>query len=70
LPLEAIEIIEALKQYFGITHDGELVVRGIEARRHGTLNFIKKLQTELLYPLFDCNNTEEVIPKDMIMVFS
>jgi DNA polymerase elongation subunit (family B) len=63
LPLEAIEIIEALKQYFGITHAGELVVRGIEARRHDTPNFIKKFQTELLYTLFDCNNVDEVMTK-------
>jgi DNA polymerase elongation subunit (family B) len=63
LPLEAIERIEALKQYYGITHDGELVVRGIEARRHDTPNFIKKLQTELLYTLFDCNNIDEVVTK-------
>jgi DNA polymerase elongation subunit (family B) len=47
VPLEAIERIEALKQYYGITQDGELVVRGIEARRHDTSNFIKKFQTEL-----------------------
>jgi DNA polymerase elongation subunit (family B) len=63
LPLEAIEMIEALKQYYGITHDGELVIRGIEARRHDTPNFIKKLQTELLYTLFDCNNLDEVVTK-------
>jgi DNA polymerase elongation subunit (family B) len=63
LPLEAIERIEALKQYYGITHDGELVVRGIEARRHDTPKFIKKFQTELLHILFDCNNTEEVVTK-------
>jgi DNA polymerase elongation subunit (family B) len=63
LPLEAIERIEALKQYFGITQDRELVIRGIEARRHDTPNFIKKLQTELLYTLFDCNNVDEVVTK-------
>ena len=63
LPLEAIERIEALKQYYGITHDGGLVVRGIEARRHDTPNFIKKLQTELLYTLFDCSNVDEVVTK-------
>jgi DNA polymerase elongation subunit (family B) len=63
LPLEAIQRIEALKQYYGITKDGELVVRGIEARRHDTPKFIKKFQIELLYTLFDCNDTEEVISK-------
>lgn len=51
LPLEAIERIEALKQYYGITQNGELVVRGIEARRHDTPNLIKKFQTELLYSI-------------------
>jgi DNA polymerase elongation subunit (family B) len=63
LPLEANERIEALKQYYGITQDGELVVRGIEARRHDTPNFIKKFQTELLYTLFDCNNIDEIVTK-------
>jgi DNA polymerase elongation subunit (family B) len=63
LPLEAIERIEALKQCYGITQEGELVVRGIEARRHDTPNFIKKFQTELLYTLFDCNEVEEVVTK-------
>ena len=37
LPLEADETIEVLKHYFGITFDNELVVRGIEIRRHDTL---------------------------------
>jgi DNA polymerase-2 len=63
LPLEAIERIEALKQYFGITQNRELVVRGIEARRHDTPNFIKKFQIELLYTLFDCNNVDEIVTK-------
>jgi DNA polymerase elongation subunit (family B) len=63
LPLEAIERIEALKQYFGITQNRELVVRGIEARRHDTPNFIKKFQIELLYTLLDCNNVDEIVTK-------
>jgi DNA polymerase elongation subunit (family B) len=60
LPLEAIERIEALKQYYGITQDRKLIVRGIEARRHDTPKFIKEFQTELLHTLFDCNDTEEI----------
>jgi DNA polymerase elongation subunit (family B) len=63
LPLEANEKIETLKQYYGITHEGELVVRGIEARRHDTPKFIKQFQTELLNTLFDCKDTEEVANK-------
>src|SRR5439155_12044994 len=55
LPLEASEKMEALKHYFGITHNNELIARGIEIRRHDAPNFIKQFQIELLYTLFDCN---------------
>jgi DNA polymerase elongation subunit (family B) len=58
------EKIEVLKHYFGITYDGELVVRGIETRRHDIPNFIKQFQTQLLYTLFDdCKDSSEVVTK-------
>ena len=57
LPLEADEKLEALKHYFGITHEGELVTRGIEIRRYDTPHFIKEFQSELLYTLFDADST-------------
>jgi DNA polymerase elongation subunit (family B) len=63
LPLEASEKIEALKQYYGVTHKGHLVVRGVEIRRHDTPKFIKEFQTELLSVLFDCENVEEIMNK-------
>jgi DNA polymerase I len=63
LPLEASEKMEALKHYFGMTQSGELVARGIELRRHDAPNFIKEFQTELLYTLFDCKGSAEVISK-------
>jgi DNA polymerase elongation subunit (family B) len=63
LPLEASDRMEALKHYFGITQSGELVARGIEIRRHDAPNFIKQFQTELLYTLFDCENSEGVFSK-------
>jgi DNA polymerase elongation subunit (family B) len=63
LPLEADENIEALKHYYGITQQGELVVRGIEIRRHDIPNFIKQFQTELLYTLFNCKDSAEVVSK-------
>ena len=65
LPLEADEKLEALKHYFGITYRGELVMRGIETRRHDTPNFIKQFQTELLYTLFNCDNTTEIHDKTL-----
>jgi DNA polymerase elongation subunit (family B) len=63
LPLEADEKLEALKHYYGITHTNELIVRGIEARRHDAPNFIKDFQSELLYTLFDCKDPAEVLSK-------
>jgi DNA polymerase elongation subunit (family B) len=63
LPLEADEKIEVLKHYFGITFDGELMVRGIEIRRHDIPNFIKQFQTNLLYTLFDCKDSSEILSK-------
>jgi DNA polymerase elongation subunit (family B) len=61
LPLEADEKIEVLKHYFGVTFDNELVVRGIEVRRHDVPAFIKRFQTHLLYTLFDCKDSSEIL---------
>ena len=63
LPLEADEKFEALKHYYGITHTNELIVRGIEARRHDAPNFIKDFQSELLYTLFDCKDSAEIVSR-------
>jgi DNA polymerase elongation subunit (family B) len=63
LPLEASEKIEALKQYYGVTHNGQLVVRGIEIRRHDTPKFIKDFQTDMLSALFDCKDDKEIMDK-------
>jgi DNA polymerase elongation subunit (family B) len=52
-----------LFHYFGITFDNELVVRGIEIRRHDVPVFIKRFQTQLLYTLFDCKNSSEIQTK-------
>jgi DNA polymerase elongation subunit (family B) len=63
LPLEASEKIEALKQYYGVTQKGQLVVRGVEIRRHDTPKLIKDFQTELLSTLFSCKDVIEIVDK-------
>ena len=50
-----------LNTILGITYAGELIVRGIELRRHDTPNFIKEFQTEVLHTLFDYKNLDEVM---------
>lgn len=42
----------------GITYDDKLVVRGIEVRSHDSPSFVKQFQTQLLYILFDCKDSE------------
>jgi len=63
LPLEAYVKMETLKHYFGISQSKELIARGIEIRRHDAPNFIKEFQTELLYTLFDCKDSADVLSK-------
>jgi DNA polymerase elongation subunit (family B) len=63
LPLEASEKIEALKQYYGVTHTGQLVVRGVEIRRHDIPKFVKEFQAEVLSTLFDCKDSKEITYK-------
>ncbi len=65
LPLEADEKLEALKHYFGITYDNELITRGIETRRLDTPTFIKNFQTELLYTLFDATNAKDILDRTL-----
>ena len=65
MPLEADEKLEALKHYFGITYDGELVMRGIETRRHDSPKFIKDFQKEVLYTLFDADSSTEITERTL-----
>ena len=69
LPLEADEKLEALKHYFGITYDGELVMRGIETRRHDSPKFIKDFQKEVLYTLFDADSSTEITERTLENAF-
>jgi DNA polymerase elongation subunit (family B) len=62
LPLESDPsgTMEAQKHYFGILMDGELVMRGIETRRHDTPLFLKDFQENLIRKLFSPDIVEEV----------
>jgi DNA polymerase-2 len=56
-------LLASLCKIYGITYANELIVRGIEIRRHDAPNFIKEFQTELLYTLFDCKDSAEIVSK-------
>ena len=53
--------MEAKKHYFGITHDSQLITRGIDTRRHDSPVFIKEFQRTLLSKLFDCDDSTDVL---------
>jgi hypothetical protein len=58
LPYQYCFIILQADNRSGITHEDELIVRGIETRRHDIPNFIKQFQTQLLYTI-DIKKAEE-----------
>lgn len=49
----------ALNRYYGLFENGELKIRGIEARRRDTPLLIKKLQMEMLARFAEASNPEE-----------
>ncbi len=51
--------LPVLNRYFGVYHDGELKVRGIEARRHDTPLALAKCQMEMLRILAKANSIKE-----------
>jgi DNA polymerase-2 len=48
-------------RYFGLFDDGNLKIRGIEARRHDTPLFIQKFQQHILQIMSKCSNVKEVV---------
>jgi DNA polymerase elongation subunit (family B) len=61
LYIEADEKMEVRKHYYGITFENQLIMRGIDTRRHDSPVFIKEFQTTLLTRLFDCKSFEDVL---------
>jgi hypothetical protein len=52
IPLTSQRKDRSAKALFGIAHEEELVVRGMEIRSHDVHNYIKQFQTGLLYTTF------------------
>jgi hypothetical protein len=61
LYIEADEKMEARKHYYGLTFENQLIMRGIDTRRHDSPVFIKEFQRTLLSKLFDCNISEDIL---------
>jgi DNA polymerase I len=59
LPSKVDADIPVLNRYFGAYQDGELKVRGVEARRHDTPLAFKRCQMEILRILAECASVAE-----------
>lgn len=51
----------ALKRYFGLTYDGEVVARGIEMRRGDLPEVVRRFQEDLIREVFSCRDSGEVL---------
>jgi len=60
LPLKFDEGTSALKKYFGITVDGEVIARGIELRRADVPVFIRKFQEELVAIVLNRSTQDDI----------
>ncbi len=63
LPSKVDSNVPALNRYFGAYQDGELKVRGIEARRHDTPLAFARCQMEILRVLAKANSVNEAKTK-------
>ncbi|MGH9876299.1 MAG: DNA polymerase domain-containing protein [Nitrososphaerales archaeon] len=60
LPSKMYDGLPVLNRYFGVFRNGEIKIRGIEARKHDTPEFIRRCQMEMLQVLAKYNNCNEV----------
>jgi DNA polymerase-2 len=59
VPSKVASMVPVLNRYFGAYRNGELKVRGIEARRHDTPPIFSRCQMEILSLLAKANSVEE-----------
>jgi DNA polymerase elongation subunit (family B) len=63
LPSKITPEIPVLNRYYGVFEDGRIKMRGIEARRTDTPEFIKKAQLEMIKILSDALSYEEFVKR-------
>ena len=59
LPSKTCEGVPVLNRYYGVFENGKIKVRGVEARRRDTPNFIREAQLEMIKALSKAKNAEE-----------
>lgn len=60
LPSKMYNGLPVINRYFGVFKNGEIKIRGIEARKHDTPEFIKRCQLEMLEVMAEYSSSQEV----------
>ncbi|KON28553.1 hypothetical protein AC481_01340 [miscellaneous Crenarchaeota group archaeon SMTZ-80] len=60
LPSKTIGGIPVLNRYYGVFENGEIKMRGIEARRRDTPNFVRRAQVDMIKELTEIFGPEEL----------
>jgi DNA polymerase elongation subunit (family B) len=60
LPSKIIGGIPVLNRYYGVFENGEIKMRGIEARRRDTPNFVRRAQMDMIKELTEISGSEEL----------
>jgi DNA polymerase elongation subunit (family B) len=63
LPSKVLQGVPVLNRYYGVFENGKIKMRGIEARRGDTPNFIRKAQIEMINALAKSANFEDFLSK-------
>jgi DNA polymerase elongation subunit (family B) len=63
LPSKITPEVPVLNRYYGVFEDGRIKMRGIEARRTDTPEFVKKAQLEMIKVLSDALGYEEFVKR-------
>jgi DNA polymerase-2 len=60
LPSKMYDGVPVLNRYFGVFRNGEIKIRGIEARKHDTPEFVRKCQMQMLAVMARYSNAYKV----------
>ncbi|MGQ9551530.1 MAG: DNA polymerase domain-containing protein [Candidatus Bathycorpusculaceae bacterium] len=63
LPSKVFQSIPVLNRYYGVFEDGKVKMRGIEARRRDTPNFIREAQVEMINALAKSADFEDFLSR-------
>lgn len=63
LPSKLNPSVPVPNRYFGVFEDGEIKIRGIEARRHDTVPFVAQLQWEVLRLMGKTADIDDALPQ-------